>query len=81
MHGILALVSANAIAVALASTRACEKAVLFGYNAMRVGLAIATFVSPEKHSGYTAPSHWILLPVSFLLAFLRLSLWPLPSYW
>jgi urea transporter len=53
VYGLLALVSGNLTAYSLGFDNGLARSGLFGYNALLVGLALATFDSTEKHSDYS----------------------------
>ena len=52
VHGLIGLVAGNAFALVLGFDKGLVASGLFGYNPVLVGLAIATFVSSDKHGGY-----------------------------
>lgn len=51
-HGVIALMAGNLAAIALGFDKGLIASGLFGYNSVLVGLAIATFHTPEKNDGY-----------------------------
>jgi urea transporter len=55
VHGVIALMAGNLAAIVLGFDTGLIASGLFGYNAVLVGLAIATFHSPEKNDGYEFP--------------------------
>jgi len=55
VHGVIALMAGNIAAIALGFDTGLIASGLFGYNSVLVGLAIATFHSPEKNDGYEFP--------------------------
>lgn len=54
VYGLIAIISGNLSAYLLGFNRDLLNSGLFGYNAFLVGLALATFDSTDKHSGYSA---------------------------
>jgi urea transporter len=52
IHGVVALVCGNLIALILGFDKGLVRSGLFGYNSLLVGLALATFDSTEKHRYY-----------------------------
>jgi urea transporter len=56
MHGLLAVVGGNLFAFAFGFDKGLIRSGLFGYNAVLVGLALATFDSPTQHTGYYTPT-------------------------
>jgi hypothetical protein len=56
MHGLLAVVGGNLFAFAFGFDKGMIRSGLFGYNAVLVGLALATFDSPTQHTGYYTPT-------------------------
>lgn len=55
VHGIIAIVAGNLAGVLMGFDKSFLSCGLFGYNSFLVGLALATFYSPEKHEGYYWP--------------------------
>lgn len=55
VHGIVAIVAGNLAGVLMGFDKSFLSCGLFGYNSFLVGLALATFYSPEKHEGYYWP--------------------------
>ncbi|KAL7554009.1 hypothetical protein ACHAWF_017370 [Thalassiosira exigua] len=55
VHGIIALIAGNLAGVLMGFNKSFLSCGLFGYNSFLVGLALATFYSPEKHEGYYWP--------------------------
>jgi urea transporter len=55
VHGIIALIAGNLAGVLMGFDKSFLSCGLFGYNSFLVGLALATFYSPEKHEGYYWP--------------------------
>eukprot|EP00566_Odontella_aurita_P008858 CAMPEP_0113534580 /NCGR_PEP_ID=MMETSP0015_2-20120614/5234_1 /TAXON_ID=2838 /ORGANISM="Odontella" /LENGTH=809 /DNA_ID=CAMNT_0000433749 /DNA_START=74 /DNA_END=2504 /DNA_ORIENTATION=+ /assembly_acc=CAM_ASM_000160 len=53
VHGIIAVVSSNLFAFSLGFDKGLRRSGLFGYNALLVGLALASFYSREKNIGYS----------------------------
>lgn len=53
VYGLIAVICGNLSAYMLGFNRDLLNSGLFGYNAFLVGLALATFDSPEKHSDYS----------------------------
>jgi urea transporter len=52
VHGLIALVTGNTLAILLGFDRGLIASGLFGYNSILIGLAIATFHSADEHEGY-----------------------------
>lgn len=66
IYGLIALICGNLSAYMLGFNRDLLNSGLFGYNAFLVGLALATFDSSEKHSGYSASLFiWTVVMASF----------------
>mmetsp|Transcript_5077 Transcript_5077/g.9936 ORF Transcript_5077/g.9936 Transcript_5077/m.9936 type:complete len:596 (+) Transcript_5077:3-1790(+) len=55
VHGIIAIIAGNLAGVLMGFDKSFLSCGLFGYNSFLVGLAMATFYSPEKHEGYSWP--------------------------
>ena len=55
VHGIIAIVAGNLAGILMGFDKSFLSCGLFGYNSFLVGLALATFYSPEKHEGYYWP--------------------------
>jgi len=62
LHGVLAVIAGNLLAILLRFDTGLIRSGLFGYNSVLVGLALATFDSSEEHSGWYAP-----IPVSSII--------------
>jgi urea transporter len=56
IHGLLAVVGGNLFASAFGFDKGLIRSGLFGYNAILVGLALATFDSPSQHKDYYIPT-------------------------
>ena len=66
VHGIIAIISGNlAGAYAMGFDPSLLSCGLLGYNSFLVGLALATFYSPEKHEGY----YWPVLVGAIVFAY------------
>mmetsp|Transcript_8223 Transcript_8223/g.14306 ORF Transcript_8223/g.14306 Transcript_8223/m.14306 type:complete len:790 (+) Transcript_8223:14-2383(+) len=55
VHGILGITAGNLAGQLMGFDKSFLSCGLFGYNSFLVGLALATFYSPEKHGGYYWP--------------------------
>jgi len=55
VHGIISIVAGNLAGMLMGFDKSFLSCGLFGYNSFLVGLALATFYSPEKHEGYYWP--------------------------
>ena len=65
VHGILAVVAGNLAGVLMGFDKSFLSCGLFGYNSFLVGLALATFYSPEKHGDY----YWPVVIGSIIFAY------------
>ncbi|KAL7530060.1 hypothetical protein ACHAXR_005514, partial [Thalassiosira sp. AJA248-18] len=64
-HGVIAIIAGNLTGSLMGFDRSFLSSGLFGYNSFLVGLALATFYSPEKHEGY----YWPVAAAAIIFAY------------